>query len=118
MQFRFLVPFQFPATVQMIRSHSVDFGPDYVKLNWPHPKFAPVMYQVKYMVTINSTCTSNHGTHNYTMTEAKSLRSEPNSVTLPSSSCRLNLLAVYNPASIDTGIDITITPLYENTKTG
>ena len=102
----------------MIRSHSVDFGPDYVRLNWPPPKFAPLMYQLKYMVTMKPTGIPNNRTHDHTMPKAKILSSETTSVILPSSRCMLNLLAVFNPASIDAGIDITIIPLHETTDKG
>ena len=102
----------------MIRSHSVVFGPDYVELKWTAPKYAPVWYQLKYMVTLKPICIPNNGTHDHTKTKEKNLSSETTSVTISSSSCKLNLLAVYNPANIDKGIDIASTTVHENAKAG
>ena len=119
-KFDFLLKFQFLATIQMISSRSVVFGPDYVTLNWPHPKFPPEMYQLNYVFTMKPTCMSNHETNNDMMIITQILCSDTTSVTIPnpcrSSNCMLNLLAVYNPASIDTGIVITGTTIYEDTK--
>lgn len=104
----------------MIRSHSVVIGPDYVKLVWPVPKFPPIRYQLNYMVTKKPTCGTNHSTDNDTITKAKNLSSKTTFVIIlnfcVSSKSMVNLLAVYNPASIDKGIVITGTPFNDQTK--
>ena len=103
----------------MIRSHSVASGPHYVELNWIHPKFQPERYQLKYVCTSKPTCTPSHDTNNYVMAKARNLSSDTTSVTIPnlrqSSICLLFLLAVYNPASIDSGITILGTTSDEDT---
>ena len=47
-------------TAQMIRSHFVGSGPDYVQLNWTHPKFQPERYQLKYVCTMKPTYMPSH----------------------------------------------------------
>ena len=102
----------------MIRSHSVASGPDYVKLNWTHPKFQPERYKLKHVCTMKPTCTPRNATNQYITTKTQILSSDTTSVTIadlrPSSICMLILLAVYNPASIDSGIAITGTTLDED----
>ena len=90
----------------MIPSHSVTFGPDYVKLNWTRPKYRPERYQLKKVCTIKPTYTPSNDIMNYVMTKTQNLSSEISDLRR-SSVCILILLVVYNPASIDTGIDIT-----------
>ena len=101
--------------MQMIRSHSLASGSDYVKLNWTHPKFQPESYQLKYVCTMKPTCTTRNDTDEYITTKTENLSSNTTSVTIPdlrpSSICMLILLAMYNPASIDTGIAIIVTTL-------
>ena len=103
----------------MIRSHSVVPGRDYVEHMWTHPNFRPQKYQLKYVCTLKPTCTSSHDRSNYIMTETQILSSDTTSVTIPnlrpSSICMLFLLAVYNPASIDSGITILGMTLDEDT---
>ena len=113
------------ATAEMIRSHSVASGLDSVKLNWTHPKFRPERYQLNYVCTMKPTCTPRNDTNHYITTKTQNLSSDATSVTIPdlrpSSVCMLILLAVYNPASIDSGIAITGTTLNEDgweTKSG
>ena len=102
----------------MISSHSISSGPDYVKLNWTHPKFQPERYQMKYVCTMKPACTPRNDTNHYVTTKTQSISWETTFVTVsnlrPSSKCMLFLVAVYNPASIDTGIAITGTTLDED----
>ena len=104
----------------MIRSHSITSGPHYIELNWCDPKFLPERYQLKYVCTMKPTCTTGHGKGNYVMTKAQNLSSDSTSVTISdirsSSICMLILLAVYNLASIDSGIAITGTTLDEDPR--
>ena len=108
------------ATMQMIHSNLVAPGPDYVRLNWTHPKFHPERYQLKYVCTMNPACSPTNDTNQYIATKTANLSSDTTSVTIsdirPSSFCMLFLLAVYNPASIDTGIMITGTSLDEDAR--
>ena len=99
----------------MIRLHSLVSESDYVKLNWTRPEFLPEMYQLKYTVTMKTIYTSIHEINDSVMTKTLNLSSEITSVIisgiLPSSICTMNLLAVFNPASIDSGLAITGTML-------
>ena len=108
------------ATAQMIHSHSVASGQDYVKLNWTHPKFQPERYHLKHVCTMMPTCTPRNDTNQYITTRTQNLSSDTTSVTVsdlrPSSICMLILLAVYNPASIDSGIAITGSTLDEHAR--
>ena len=85
-------------------------GRDYVKVNWTHPKYEPDRYQIKYVCTMKPKYTLSSDTLNYVTTNMQNLSSDTTSFTIfdlrPSSICVLILLAVYNPASIDTGIAI------------
>ena len=117
----FLFPFVL-ATKQMVHSHSVISGCDYVELSWTHPRFQPEAYQLKYVCTLKPTHTPGPDIHvpNYVMTKTQNLSSDTTCVQIsdlrPSSICLLFLLAVYNPASIDTGISIIGTTLDEDTR--
>ena len=106
------------ATTRMIRNHSLASGMDYVELNWTHPKFLPERYQLKYMCTMKPTCAPNHNINQSVMTNVQSLSSNTTSVRVidlrRSSICMLFLLAVYNPASIDSGIWVFGTTLSED----
>ena len=117
-----LFHFDLLATTQMIRTHSLAFGSDYVKLNWTQPNFLPEIYELNYMCSMRSTCTPNFAMNNSVTTSAQNLSSETTSVTVsdlcPSSICMLFLLAVYNPASIDSGIWIRGTTLREGGSEG
>ena len=110
----------FSATREMIISHSVAPGPDYIHLKWTHPNFRPEKYKLKYVCTLKPTCTPSHDINDYIMTNAQDLCSDTTSVTIsdlhPSSNCMVFLIAVYNPASIDSGITITGTTLDEDTR--
>ena len=102
----------------MIPSHSVAFGQDYVMLNWTHPRFQPEKYQLNYVCTMKPTCIPSQETNHSFITKTQNLSSDTTSVTIPdirpSSICMLFLLAVYNPASIDSGITITGTTVDEH----
>ena len=108
------------ATAKMISSHFVDSGPDYVKLNWTQPKFLPERYQVTYVCILKPTCTPSPNTSRYIVTRTQNLSSDTTSITVSNlhqrSTCMLILLAVYNPASIDTGIAIAGATLDEDAR--
>ena len=94
----------------MIHSHSVASGPDTIELYWSQPKFPPERYQLMYVCTIKPSCMLSHDANHFVMTKTLNLSSDTTYVTIsdlhPSSNCILILLAVYNPASIDSGIAI------------
>ena len=94
----------------MIRIHSFVSGSDYVELNWIHPKFLPEKYRLKYFCTVNSTSNPNQTKNDFIIENSQNLSSDTTDVRIselrPSSICVLFLLAVYNPASIDSGIAI------------
>ena len=103
------------ATINMIRSHSVTSGTNYIKLKWTQPRFQPERYQLKYVCTMKSTCVPSHDTNHSIMTKTQNLTSNTTLFTIsdlhPTSICILTLLAIYNPASIDKGITIKGTTL-------
>ena len=103
------------ATLNMIRSHSVTSGTNYIKLKWTHPRFQPERYQLKYVCTAKSTCVPSQNTNHSIITKTQNLTSNTTLFTIsdlrPTSICILTLLAIYNPASIDKGITITGTTL-------
>ena len=102
----------------MIRTHSLASGSDYVELNWTHPKFLPERYQLNYVCTMKPPCAPNRDMNHSVTRNAQNLSSDTTSVRVsdlrPSSICMLFLLAVYNPASIDSGIWVTGTTLSKN----
>ena len=108
----FLFIFVYLATRQMICTHSLSTGSDYIKLNWSRPKFLPEKYllHVQYASTLKPRCTFKNERKKYFKENAQCLTSNTTSVRIsdlrPSSVCTLLLLAVYNPASIDLGIVI------------
>ena len=94
----------------MIRTYSIVSGLNYVELNWTHLKFLPQKYQLKYMFTMKARRTSENVKKNCHVTRTKNLcydtTSARKSDLCPSSNYTLILVAVYNPASIDSGIKI------------
>ena len=95
----------------MIHAYSLATGLDYVEVNWTHPRFLPESYQLKYRCAVK--VTSNYKAVNkiYITGRTKNLTSDSISFRIfnlrPGSTCTLILLAVYNPASIDSGVVIT-----------
>ena len=96
------------ATRLMIHVYSIATGLDFIELKWTNPKFSPERYQLKYMCAMKSTSKSKAGNINYFVNKTINLSSVTTSVIIfdlhPSSICTVILLAVYNPASMDTGI--------------
>lgn len=111
------------ATALMITFHSVSSGMDYIQVHWTLPKYAPERYQLRYSCQSRSTFLCRDG-GDYVTGTMQSLNENFNTTEIkiselhPSSVCKLNLLAVYNPASIDSGIDITATTLPESSSRG
>ena len=99
------------ATRQMIHTYSAATGLHYLELNWNHPRFLPQRYQLKYMCTMKNMYKYKNVNENYYLEGTKNLTSNTTSARIsnvyPGSICTIFLLAVYNPASIDSGIEIT-----------
>ena len=114
------------ATKQMIRSHSLHTGSDYLELNWTPPEYLPEKYilhvQVQYGCSLKPHRKFKTDNNEYVMTNAQYLTSDRTSVRIsnlrPRSVCTLYLLAMYNPASLDSGIAITGTTLDEGSSKG
>ena len=98
--------FIYLATKQMISTLPLTTGSDYIELNWTRPKFIPV----KYLLHVQYTSFKN-ARKGCVKTNSQCLSSDTTSIKIsdlrPKSVCVLILLAVYNPASIDSGIMIT-----------
>ena len=99
----------------MIHALSLDTGSDYVELHWTRPRFLPETYQITYMCNLNAT--SEKDTRDYITKKTQHLSSGTTSFRishlLPGSNWTLVLLAVYNWASIDSGIVKTGTTFNE-----
>ena len=95
----------------MIHGRSLVSGSDYVELNWTHPNFLPERYQVTYKCIMKATATPKFGMKYHVMTNTQYLSSGTTSFRIsglrPSSTWKLILIAVYNRASIDSGITRT-----------
>ena len=100
----------------MIHTCSFSSGMDYVELEWTRPKFPPQSYTVTYLCSEMNMPHSSRTAYVHTMTQQ--LSSEIHSIRIfdlrPSSICTVNLVAVYNPASIDSGIVLNVTTLAED----
>ena len=104
----------------MIRTYSLATGLDYIELNWTNPKFLPERYQLKYMCTMKGTSKYKDGNINYIVNKTKNISSVTTSVIISDlhpSICTVILLAVYNPASTDTGIQFKGVTIGEHTNT-
>ena len=92
------------ATSKMIQNLQTNTGLDYVEITWDRPMHDPIKYELTY------SCRLQKG-EEYITNQPETLPSTSNSVRLSQllqdSICKLNILAVYNPASIDPGISVT-----------
>ena len=106
------------ATRQMIQACFVARGLDYLRLTWANPKFLPESYQLKYMCVMTVPSMFKNVTENFVLDKTKNLSSVTTSIKisglLPNSTCTLMLLAVYNPAGIDSGIALTGATLHDH----
>ena len=96
------------ATRLMIRRYSLSFGFGYFEINWTKPRFLPEWYEAThhYICTMKTT-----PAFKYVITNQHYLSSGTTSFRISNlcirSAWKLILKAVYNPASIDSGISIT-----------
>ena len=93
----------------MIKLETADCGSNFVHVKWKIPKYLPQRYRLRYSCKL-----SMQGNHYVQATieiityNSKGLKISGLS---PQSTCVLTVFAIYNPASIDPGITITlITP--------
>ena len=104
----------------MIRDHLLASGSDYVQLIWTYPQFVPETYQVTYTCTMISRFTPTYDMKYNITSTTQYLSSDTTSFRIsdlrPRSNCTLILLAVYNWASVDSGITITGTTIDEDTS--
>ena len=109
----FISLFQFcpSATNHTIGTHSLASGFDFVELNWTQPKFLPERYQLMCVCVTKPSRTPSPYSNDSVLTIKQNLSSDTTSIRVshlrPSSKCMLFLLAVHNPASIDSGIMVT-----------
>ena len=91
----------------MIPTVSYTSGSDYIQFNWNYPKYRPEIYEVKYACMMKRA----HKNDDFIKTKTQYMNLRCNSFRIsglrPDSTCVLNLVTVYNPASIDPGIVIT-----------
>ena len=115
-QHEFEIHFSFSfhlATKQMIPAYFLTSGSDYVEVIWTPPKYLPRSYlcQIMHVCTLMATSMPKHDIKSYVVTNTQSLSSGNTSIRIldlcPNSTWMLILLAVYNRASIDTGIVAT-----------
>ena len=103
------------ATSLMIPSYSVSCGSDYVKLKWAVRHFRPESFEITYSCSVRQVHMAKNEQTHYVNKTIRSISSNATIIKIcdlrPSSVCILNLLAVYNPASIDSGIDIIASTL-------
>ena len=92
----------------MIRTRSLSSGLDYLKLNWTHPTFLPERYELMYVCTMRAKSIPFLKMNNSIIINSQNLSSDTTSVYIsdlhPISICTIFLLAVYNPASLDSGM--------------
>ena len=101
------------ATSQMISTATHTFGPNYIQLMWTWPKYFPEEYKLKYVCVMSNPSGNLSSSMDIIKTMTRFLTSDSCSIKIsdlrPNTMCFLNLIAVYNPASSDTGIVITVT---------
>ena len=96
----------------MISNFTHTSGSNYVQLMWTRPKYHPKLYELKYVCIMKKNTGHHSSSTNIIKTMTQYLISGSCSIIIadlrPSSKCVLNLIAVYNPASIDAGIVIIV----------
>ena len=107
------------ATERMIEHSSLNSGLDYVELTWTRPKSIPEKYEINSLCFMPYTRSYLHNEIEIVNHAFSNLSSSTTSFRIsqlrPNSTCVLKLLAVYNPASIDSGIVVTGTTSAERT---
>ena len=87
-------------------------GLDFVSLIWSTPEFKPVRYNLEYSCKLQTDGTEYAKKQRITFSSESTFVSVPN--LLPNSSCELTLFAVYNPASIDSGLKVHASTLKDD----
>ena len=93
----------------MVSFDSVSKGTNKIQIFWTIPKYFPYWYQQ------TTSCRLLCDQENYYLTEREIESSKSSSVAYdlrPASVCLIKLVAVYNPASIDPGIQLLVRTLH------
>ena len=93
----------------MISSWVTQRGLDFVILKWKHPDYEPQIYHVQVSCRLISQAEGDYVSKRYDL-ESSSTDAIASGL-LPESTCLLTLFAVYNPASIDPGLQVTVETL-------
>ena len=110
------------ATSLMIPQYSLTSESSFANLTWKSPKYRPENYEFTYVCIANNTCLAKTCSLNSCVVKPKiiNLISETTSVIIrdlrPDSICILKLVTFFNPASIDSGIVLTVKTLPPNTS--
>ena len=84
-------------------------GLSYIEIRWFRPQYDPVEYQISYK------CRLKYAKSYYVDLTLRNSKSNCTSYTLtglrPGTICKVNLIALYNPASIDQGTSFTVKTL-------
>ena len=95
------------ATSLMINPRQTESRPDFIEVKWDSPLHKPLAYKAAFV------CTLIGNKSNYLSFQLKNMDSETSSIRvsklLPETICKMKLIAVYNPASIDSGITFEAT---------
>ena len=100
------------ATSLMIVNYSLKSESDHVQIMWSSPQYRPEKYEFTYLCITNSTCLR-RSCHKPIVASIRILKLGSDSTFIriqdisPNSTCVMKLVAVFNPASIDSGIVFT-----------
>ena len=101
------------ATSRMISTPTHISGSNYIQLKWTCPNYRPELYEFKYVCVVKNSSGNLSSRKNIIKTKTQFLNFGSCSAKItdlrPRSICVLNLIAIYNPASSDTGIVIIVT---------
>ena len=104
----------------MIPTHSLTriSGSDFVELIWTSPQYQPERYSMNYLCIILKGSFPNCSIADFVSARMRNLSSDSTSIRIrdlhSNTICVLNLVALFNPASIDPGIVIALKTLAEN----
>ena len=92
------------ATSLMIPDYNLESSMHFVRITWQFPKYKPQMYK------LSASCKQTGvGKYQISITLDSSSTSAEVTGLHPRSVCSINIIAIYNPASIDPGITISAT---------
>ena len=101
----------------MIPTHSFTSGLDYIDFTWERPQYRPERYQLTYLCIIKS-CMPKTPISDFLNVTLAYVSSDTTAISIrdlrPNTICVLKFVAVYNPASSDSGLVITARTLADN----